>query len=350
MVAQAISNGDTFASTNHLYADTSYHPSSQVTEVPVQAGCFQAAGSDDGAEVALDTQTLLAASPQLRQRVYQVDNCGDAQHDAIAQILSDVQAGMPIVALSTSWGSCEKMNYGSTKADVDDVNALLAAGVTMFAASGDDGADDCNIHPGADAVDSPAAIPGVVAVGGTTGTTAATETIWNDGAGYATGGGFSCGFFARPAYQAKVAKPASYPHNGFTCPSGSSERMVPDIAANGGNGIAAIVHRRLDDRSRAGLRDELRSAPRGRRLRRDAAPPGRHDDGARRHSRVPLCGPGLLRRPRRHQRRVRRERGVRPGQRPRDAQLADGAELRARRRGRVGVQRRGRPDPQRPRR
>ncbi len=241
VVAQAISNDNTFAADNDLYADSTYRASTNVVRVPVDTGCTATAGDDDGDEVALDTQTLLAVSPQLRQRVYQADNCGNSQDLAISQIVSDVQAGMPIVALSTSWGECEKLQYGSTAADVDAVDSLLAAGVTMFAATGDDGANDCNIHPGADAVDSPAVLPGVVAVGGTTGTTAASETPWDDGAGSATGGGFSCGFFARPSYQADVAKPASYPHNGYDCPAGSSERMVPDISANGGNGLDVVA-------------------------------------------------------------------------------------------------------------
>jgi hypothetical protein len=252
VIDQAIDNVDTYEQDNGLYADSSYLPSTNIAAVDVPENCSEGTTdhSEDGDEVGLDQETLLTVAPQFRQRIYYAKNCGNSQDDALGEVLSDVQGGAPIVALSTSWGECEAFSYDvaggaqAKQSDLDAVDSLLAAGVTIFAASGDNGSNDCYVATARDAVDTPAAIPGVVAVGGTTGTNTAALTVWNNSTG-AAGGGFSCGYFARPTYQATVAKAATYPHDAGSqlpsCPAGSSERMVPDISEDAGDGLYAVV-------------------------------------------------------------------------------------------------------------
>jgi kumamolisin len=175
-----------------------------------------------------------------------------------------------IVALSTSWGGCEA-NYGAKqiRATQTVIKALVAAGVTVFAASGDDGIYDCRDSTGTGlgnseaGVDYPASSPQVVGVGGTNlrhvgGKVARNnghnwrETAWSctdtvscEGNGLlpilptgtgGTGGGES-GLsgsllsgspfhgFAEPAYQKRSIHGAVFGHQ--------KHRLVPDIAADG---------------------------------------------------------------------------------------------------------------------
>ncbi len=118
-----------------------------------------------------------------------------------------------------------------------------AQGISFFAASGDDGAADCDDtqNPGL-AVDVPAAIPQFTGVGGTefvegsgnywnssndsTGASALSyipETAWNDsvedGEPSASGGGSSI-FFTKPSWQTGTGVP------------GDNARHVPDVALN----------------------------------------------------------------------------------------------------------------------
>jgi hypothetical protein len=123
------------------------------------------------------------------------------------------------------------------------LTSLLAAGVTVFAASGDDGIyDQCST--GGENVDYPASSPEVVGVGGTdlsaVGASAAnngsnwTESAWsctdsascndNGGSGGGASGNVTFAGFAKPAYQNAIQN-APF--------SNSGRRLVPDIAADG---------------------------------------------------------------------------------------------------------------------
>src|SRR5512143_4075033 len=65
--------------------------------------------------------------------------------------------------LRSSWGSCEPFNDPNLAAASENLLAALAtSGVTTFAASGDDGADDCRDVTFDPAVDYPASSPYVV--------------------------------------------------------------------------------------------------------------------------------------------------------------------------------------------
>ena len=148
----------------------------------------------------------------------------------------------PVV--SVSYGSCEQETPASEyTAFVQWGEQANAQGMTWFAASGDDGAADCNDsqNPGL-AVDLPGSVPEVTSVGGTeymegTGTYwSATnnsngasalsyipEMTWNDSAAdgepSASGGGASI-LFSKPSWQTGPGVPAD------------NARHVPDVSLN----------------------------------------------------------------------------------------------------------------------
>ena len=199
----------------------------QITTVSVAGARPDAAdGAGGDFEVALDVEAVLGAAPAARQRVYVAPNTTSgalAVYDAVATAAE--QTGL--TAVSISWGACEQATPPElVRALEQSLARMVAAGTTVFAASGDAGAYGC-ATPGAPdgrlAVDYPASSPSVLAVGGTTlrrDGTGWAETAWSDRrtastgyAGVGTGGGLSR-LFPRPVWQA-----------------GSGTRAVPDLAA-----------------------------------------------------------------------------------------------------------------------
>jgi kumamolisin len=134
---------------------------------------------------------------------------------------------------SISWGYDEAHWVPpATALDMEQAAAAAtAAGMVVFAASGDNDSKDGGPNPAN--VDLPASCPHVIGCGGTT-KTATTETVWNnepgetDGDG--TGGGFSTVFTPLPSWQ-------------IGAPNGPG-RMVPDVAANAdpNTGYNIVVH------------------------------------------------------------------------------------------------------------
>jgi hypothetical protein len=199
------------------------------TQISVDNDPLTPTDDDDSIEPAIDQESIYSVNPYADQRAYFAPNTTQHYIDAIYQVAADAYSSASIVALSVSWGSCEtdtgSLNIDSMHAAIAQV---LAAGVTMFAASGDNGSHDCTDDSGnpvqADAVDYPASDPLVVAVGGTQlDPVGPVETAWSDAgmtpqAFSGSGGGVSVDW-ARPAYQATVAPAATM-------------REVPDIAAD----------------------------------------------------------------------------------------------------------------------
>jgi len=208
-------------------ADPGYDPvaAGQYVGVSVdRAERFQADKDDDDGdgEVALDQQALLAAAPAARQRAYFGSNSAKGYLAVLNRVLADTVAGVPIVAFSTSWGACESTYGPSYVRQVEQVlERMTAAGVTLFAASGDDGTADCATSGDtAPAVDFPASSPVVLGVGGTTHPNgsgpALPDTAWSaPGRQRGSGGGVST-VFAKPSYQAFAGSGA--------------QRQVPDLA------------------------------------------------------------------------------------------------------------------------
>ncbi|MBV9098528.1 MAG: S53 family peptidase [Frankiaceae bacterium] len=189
----------------------------------------QADGAQGDVEVALDQETLLAVAPSAAQRAYFApnDDGGTGFIKAVQAVASDASA-QHIAALSISWGACEAAAGPDFMAAMDQALALaVGAGVTVFAASGDEGSRDCidTLGSPAASVDYPASSPYVVGVGGTTLPKTGTPAAWSG-----SGGGESSRT-ALPSWQQSVK--AKSPHG---------RRLVPDISSDGApaDGIAVL--------------------------------------------------------------------------------------------------------------
>lgn len=205
--------------------DLTHYAGSHGIADPVGAGRYEAVsvdgadpavpdGTDGDLEVALDQEALLAVAPAAHQRAYFAPNTSLGFVDGLEQVATDaLDPDHHLTALSISWGACEQDWDPQTIAAIDTaVSNVVAAGVTVFAASGDDGAYDCQGSSVA-SVDFPASDPQVVGVGGTTADVPArTEVAWPGS------GGGSSRVFTRPDYQTLFAPTAT-------------ARQVPDLAA-----------------------------------------------------------------------------------------------------------------------
>lgn len=193
-----------------------------VVAVSVDGGT-NAPGDPNGAdgEVALDIQVAGSIAPGARIAVYFAPNTDQGFIDAITTAVHDT-ANKPSV-ISISWGGPESSWAQASVTALDNAcQSAAALGVTITVASGDNGSSD-GVSDGQNHADFPASSPHVLACGGTeliaSGTTIASETVWNDGSqGGATGGGFSA-LFPLPAWQTSAGI------------SGSG-RGVPDVAGD----------------------------------------------------------------------------------------------------------------------
>ena len=179
------------------------------------------ADSADG-EVALDIQVAGSVAPGAKIVVYFTPNTDQGFLDAITTALHDT-VNKPSV-ISISWGAAESQWTSQALQNFNQTfMSAVALGVTITVAAGDNGSSDRETD-GLAHVDFPASSPYALACGGTK-LLKTSETVWNDGDGWATGGGISA-VFPVPDYQQKVSLPASVnaaPKKG---------RGVPDVAAN----------------------------------------------------------------------------------------------------------------------
>ncbi|WP_051451831.1 S53 family peptidase [Actinospica robiniae] len=201
-----------------------------VTAVPVDGGSNAPTGSADGpdGEVQLDIEVAGALAPGAAFAVYFAPNTDQGFVDAIADA---AHANPTPTAISISWGGPEDSWTAQSRQALDAACAdAVALGVTVLAASGDngsaDGESDGNAH-----CDFPASSPHVLACGGTRLSVTSAggyggETVWNDAAdgGGATGGGVSA-FFPVPDWQAQAGVPGN-------ADTGSAGRGVPDVSGN----------------------------------------------------------------------------------------------------------------------
>lgn len=183
----------------------------------------------DGAdgEVMLDIEVAGGVAPGATIVVYFAPNSDQGFLDAITTAVHDTTYRPSVVSIS--WGGPESSWTEQAMTQMDQAfQAAAALGVTICVACGDNGSDD-GVGDGGAHVDFPASSPYALACGGTSltasGTTIASEVVWNDGAdGGSTGGGVS-GFFAAPDYQVEA---------GVTAVEGValSGRGVPDVAGD----------------------------------------------------------------------------------------------------------------------
>jgi kumamolisin len=177
--------------------------------------------SSDG-EVLLDIEVVGAVAPGAKIAVYFAPNTSQGFQDALTTAIHDA-TNKPSV-ISISWGGAESTWTSQAMTAFDSAAQDAAAlGVTICAASGDNGSSD-GVNDGANHVDFPASSPHILACGGTSLQSSdgeiTSETVWNDGAqGGAGGGGFS-NQFPRPSFQANIKPPAG------------GGRGVPDVSGD----------------------------------------------------------------------------------------------------------------------
>ena len=187
----------------------------------------------------LDIEVAGAVAPGARIVVYFAPNTDQGFLDAITTAIHDTTNAPTIVSIS--WGGAESTWTQQSLTNYDQALGEAAAlGVTVMVASGDSGSSD-GVSDGKAHVDFPASSPNVLACGGTSvrasGTTIASETVWNDGAsGGSTGGGIS-DVFPLPSWQANAGIPPS------ANAGGRVGRGVPDVAgdADPETGYAIVV-------------------------------------------------------------------------------------------------------------
>lgn len=194
-----------------------------VTTVLVDAGTNSPSNpnSADG-EVLLDIEVAGGVAPGAKIVVYFADNSSQGFQDALSTAIHDSTNNPSVISIS--WGGPEDTWTSQLMTSFDQVAQEGAAlGVTVAAASGDNGSSDGS-SDGSDQVDFPSSSPNILGCGGTALNSSngqiTSETVWNDGAqGGATGGGFSTQF-SKPSYQSNI--PSQY--------ASQTGRGVPDVA------------------------------------------------------------------------------------------------------------------------
>lgn len=178
-------------------------------------------------EVALDIEVAGAVAPGAQIAVYFAPNTDQGFLDALTTAIHDANFNPSVISIS--WGGPESA-WTQQAMNAFDAACQDAAtvGVTVLAASGDNGATD-GAQGGQLTVDFPAASPAVTGCGGTkliaSGSSITDEEVWNELAQNegATGGGVSA-VFGIPAWQANANVPAG--------PNGFAGRGVPDVAGD----------------------------------------------------------------------------------------------------------------------
>jgi kumamolisin len=201
-----------------------------------------------GPETEMDLEVVHAIAPRARLVLYNFDVQAAARQagsDNTKFVDLDLALQSRMVrenaggVISDSVGMCEAgLGRALALAYKNVYDQADALGVSVFVASGDDGAFDCitglprGTPPGADslAVDLPADTPGVTATGGTRLSVSPNgdwynETVWDGPAETVGPGGGVSSYYSRPGWQQGpgVRDPRYNPHN---------MRSIPDVAAD----------------------------------------------------------------------------------------------------------------------
>jgi subtilase family serine protease len=196
-------------------------PAPQV--ISVDGGANSDAGAD---EANLDIDVVKMIAPDAQILFYEAPPSASSYPDVINRIVADHQVSI----ISSSWGSCER-EFGQSviSANEQALKAATAAGISLFVASGDSGAYDCQRSDLSDhrlTVDSPADSAYAVAVGGTRLNMSPSgayesESGWDDPLSASGGGGGYTTIDARPSWQSGPGVNTSV-----------DKRGVPDVAAD----------------------------------------------------------------------------------------------------------------------
>ncbi len=205
-------------------------PAPVVVVVPVDNAANSPTGDPSGpdAEVMLDIEVAGAVAPGAKIAVYFAPNTDAGFLDAINQASMDRENNPSVISIS--WGGPES---SWTPQSLQSFNSAFqsasALGITVCAASGDEGSAD-GVTDGQAHVDFPASSPYVLACGGThlvgSGSSITDEQVWNDLPNNgATGGGVSS-VFPLPSWQSNAHVPPS------ASPGHHPGRGVPDVSGD----------------------------------------------------------------------------------------------------------------------
>jgi len=203
--------------------------SPKVTAIGVDGGSNTPTGDPSGpdGEVELDIEVVGSIAPGAQIGVYFAPNTDQGFLDALTTAIHDTSLKPSVISIS--WGGAEN-TWTQQAMNAFDSAAQDAAtmGITIFAASGDDGATDGDPHGNLE-VDFPASCPQMTGCGGTklvlSGGAIKSEVAWNELSEQegATGGGVSQ-TFPLPVWQQNANVPKA--------PNKQAGRGVPDVAGN----------------------------------------------------------------------------------------------------------------------
>jgi subtilase family serine protease len=226
---------------------TCYGVTVPVSNVAVNGGTTTQAGA---VEVELDDEVATTAAPGLDHLYNYMAPISTGWAGVVDKMLTD-SATTGVTAISISWGACEAVFPGDDLAAADhEFQLAAAAGISVYAASGDDGSSDCaRFGSNALAVDYPASDPYVTAVGGTglhTGTAVpGREVSWGSpatGSGGGGGGGVSR-YFPMPSWQTGTG--VIEPSYSSMTPCGQTVhycRELPDVSLNANPDTGYVIY------------------------------------------------------------------------------------------------------------
>jgi kumamolisin len=168
--------------------------------------------TDNSGEVEdeLDIEVEYALAPKATVKVYEAPNSDAGEVALYAALVSN-----DVNVISSSWGIYESgESSANLSSDNTDFQEAAAQGQSVYAASGDSGADD---NGSSLSVDFPASDTYVTGTGGTTLTLTSSNAWSSETAWSGSGGGYSSDF-ATPSFQTSV--------------NSTGKRAVPDVAAD----------------------------------------------------------------------------------------------------------------------
>jgi kumamolisin len=189
---------------------------------------FNGSAGEGAIEVELDIEVVAAMAPRASMLVYEGPNTTKGVNDTYSRIVNDNKAKI----VSVSWGLCEASSGNAELQTLDTIfKQASSQGISIFTASGDSGAYDCNNTKLG--VDSPSGDPYVIGVGGTAlqlqNNAYGSEAAWSNPSdtqrspkGSGGGGGLSS-FFKISDWQTGPGVKNQF-SNGM--------RQVPDVAAD----------------------------------------------------------------------------------------------------------------------
>ena len=218
---------------------TCFGTSVPVTNYNVSGGTTDLSGD---AEVALDEEIAATAAPGLDHIYTYIAPNGAGFSTVLDRIVSDAST-LGTNEISISWDLCEPfMDPSDLAASDSEFQLAAAAGISSFAAAGDDGSFGCHGYTGLH-VDYPASDPYVTAVGGTTLRTSPSrsEVTWGQpdtGSGGAGGGGVS-EVFPMPSWQTGTAVTSNPAYCGQTT---RMCRELPDVSLDANPNTGYVVN------------------------------------------------------------------------------------------------------------